>query len=314
MNASRPERILVFVDGRGRRASVALEYAAALAQLCEASVKIIDVVREPLTRLARVGGRSYLQRMIDARREQLEASCKCLVEQGIEHTIEVGHGVPFVEVIRTVLADDTGLLIKSVERRGALGIFGSTDLSLLRKCPCPVLLLRGAGARLQRLLAAVDPDPEDVVRDSLNPRIMAHAALLRQLAGGSLDIAHAWHMLGEELLRGGSDGLSQAELRALLRGERQARLAALEKMLAPHGLGIRDPRVHLLKGRPEDVLPEVAARIRADLLIMGTVGRIGLEGVFMGNTAETILSRVDCSVLAVKPAGFVSPVTVRSPN
>lgn len=30
----------------------------------------------------------------------------------------------------------------------------------------------------------------------------------------------------------------------------------------------------------------------------------------MGNTAETILSRVECSVLAVKPGGFVSPVNV----
>jgi len=239
----------------------------------------------------------------------LQVLCKGLVEQGIEHRIEVTHGMAFVQVIRKVLADDSKLLIKSVERRGALGIFGSVDISLLRNCPCPVLLLRGSGDKLQRLLAAVDPDAEDPVRDSLNPQIMAHAALLRELTGGSLDIAHAWHMVGEELLRGGSDELGPAELRALLRGERQSRLEALEQMLAPHGLSIRDPRVHLLKGRPEDVLPEVAARMRADLLIMGTVGRIGLAGVLMGNTAETILSRVDCSVLALKPEGFVSPVS-----
>ena len=41
---------------------------------------------------------------------------------------------------------------------------------------------------------------------------------------------------------------------------------------------------------------------------MGTVGRHGLSGILIGNTAEDILSNVDCSVLALKPDGFVSPV------
>lgn len=41
---------------------------------------------------------------------------------------------------------------------------------------------------------------------------------------------------------------------------------------------------------------------------MGRVARTGLSGLFMGNTAETVLRSVDCSVLALKPDGFVSPV------
>jgi nucleotide-binding universal stress UspA family protein len=45
-----------------------------------------------------------------------------------------------------------------------------------------------------------------------------------------------------------------------------------------------------------------------DLIVMGTVARTGLGGLLIGNTAESVLQRVDCSVLAVKPEGFVSPV------
>jgi nucleotide-binding universal stress UspA family protein len=30
----------------------------------------------------------------------------------------------------------------------------------------------------------------------------------------------------------------------------------------------------------------------------------------MGNTAEAILGQLDCSVLAIKPPGFVSPVSL----
>jgi nucleotide-binding universal stress UspA family protein len=44
---------------------------------------------------------------------------------------------------------------------------------------------------------------------------------------------------------------------------------------------------------------------------MGTVARTGISGFVMGNTAETILSQIDCSVLAIKPPGFETPVAPR---
>ena len=39
---------------------------------------------------------------------------------------------------------------------------------------------------------------------------------------------------------------------------------------------------------------------------MGTVGRLGIPGLFIGNTAEEIFQTTKCSVLAVKPDGFKS--------
>ena len=47
-----------------------------------------------------------------------------------------------------------------------------------------------------------------------------------------------------------------------------------------------------------------------DLLVMGTVARSGIPGLVIGNTAERLLPQVPCSLLAVKPAGFESPVTL----
>ena len=43
---------------------------------------------------------------------------------------------------------------------------------------------------------------------------------------------------------------------------------------------------------------------------MGTVARTGVPGFIMGNTAETMLQQIDCWVLAVKPEGFLTPVTL----
>jgi nucleotide-binding universal stress UspA family protein len=40
------------------------------------------------------------------------------------------------------------------------------------------------------------------------------------------------------------------------------------------------------------------------------VARTGIPGLIIGNTAESVLSKIDCSVLAVKPPNFITPVTL----
>jgi len=43
-----------------------------------------------------------------------------------------------------------------------------------------------------------------------------------------------------------------------------------------------------------------------DLLIMGTVGRVGLMRYIVGNTAEDVFDTVNFSMLVIKPKDFVS--------
>jgi nucleotide-binding universal stress UspA family protein len=68
------------------------------------------------------------------------------------------------------------------------------------------------------------------------------------------------------------------------------------------------PGFHLPMGSAKKVIPPLAAELRADLIVMGTVARTGISGVIIGNTAETILDQLTCSVLAIKPPGFKTPV------
>ncbi len=72
------------------------------------------------------------------------------------------------------------------------------------------------------------------------------------------------------------------------------------------------PVVQLAEGDASYVVPEKATELGADLVVMGTLARTGIAGLLMGNTAESILMQLDCSVLTVKPPGFVSPITLRS--
>jgi nucleotide-binding universal stress UspA family protein len=70
------------------------------------------------------------------------------------------------------------------------------------------------------------------------------------------------------------------------------------------------PLTHLLKGAARKEIPALAKRLAIDCIVMGTVARTGICGFIMGNTAETILEQIDCSVLAIKPPGFVTPVVL----
>jgi len=50
----------------------------------------------------------------------------------------------------------------------------------------------------------------------------------------------------------------------------------------------------------------------ASLVIMGTVCRTGIPGLIVGNTAEFVMNKLDCSILAIKPQKFVSNVTLKT--
>ena len=67
--------------------------------------------------------------------------------------------------------------------------------------------------------------------------------------------------------------------------------------------------MELLRGDPTVVIPQQVKELDADLLSIGTTSRTGVSGWLIGNTAEAILSRIECSVVTLKPEGFVSPVS-----
>jgi len=65
--------------------------------------------------------------------------------------------------------------------------------------------------------------------------------------------------------------------------------------------GIDDDHTHLREGFPEDVIPDVAKELEAELVVLGTLGRTGLSAALLGNTAEHVISKLSCNLLAIKP-------------
>ena len=185
---------------------------------------------------------------------------------------------------------------------------GGTDMHLLRNCPSALWLIKPAEpARYRRILVAVDPDIEDEVKRELATRLLRMATSLAQSEGAELRVGHAWAPFAEAKFKA---YLNTAEFRRYRQGYKQEVTSRLQTFLSMANVDIPPGQVHLTKGEADIVIPRLAKRHVVDLVVMGTVGRSGIAGFLIGNTAEQILNRLECSILTIKPPGFVSPVSL----
>ncbi|MDU8944826.1 universal stress protein [Ovoidimarina sediminis] len=309
--------ILVLVDDESRSEAL-LERARRMAQVTGAALTLIDVIDSSPTTLSRVIGSvrelrvQNLESDIAAcHQERLDELAAPLLAGGLPVETKVLFGVGFIETIQHVLRHGNDLVMKAAHGTPGLSILAGPDLHLLRNCPCPVWILNDTnGASSRRIMAAVEPDPEDDIRDQLCHSVMEVAAFLSNQDAAKLDVVTAWSLPEETMLRGARFNMSRDEIEAILRTvelESSSRLQALVRDFEAFSDRIRV--VHM-KGVPADVVAEHAETEQIDTLVIGILGKPNDAGLLIGNTAVTIMNRVRCSILAVKPPGFVSPVTL----
>jgi nucleotide-binding universal stress UspA family protein len=133
------------------------------------------------------------------------------------------------------------------------------------------------------------------------------ATSIARLEESTLHIVHAWELTGRSLDRSRSE-ITEAAMNELLSENEEVQRRELDQVLQGYRLQDISHRIHLARGRPESVILELAETEQVDLIVMGTVCRTGVPGFVIGNTAERILQRAECSVLTVKPEGFVTSV------
>ena len=104
---------------------------------------------------------------------------------------------------------------------------------------------------------------------------------------------------------GEKSALARAAGLASANGARLTLFAALDAELYPFG----DPEI-LSAIEAMNELHIEQRREELESLRRDAVGRSGVPGLLIGNTAERVLNAVDCSVLALKPEGFETPIQV----
>ena len=314
---------ILLIAGGDNWWETALERAVSLAKENQADLTVVDVIElsGDLELIAREKMDSFRSEIVSKRLAQLDNMVQHVQDRVTVQT-RVIQGTAFLEIIREVLRDNFDLVMKMSGSRRRLGnlLLGSTDMHLLRKCPCPVWLMKpGESVQYQRVLAAVDIEPEsgDRQKTELNKQIMEMASSLALSEFGKLYIIHAWMRNGRTVLDGIGSDFDDAEVEGWGEKTRQLHRSWLDEqerwlleMLGEDTMDYLAPQLHMVEGETCEVIADFVEKKKIDVVVMGTVARTGISGFFMGNTAESILNSIDCSVLAVKPTGFVTPVTL----
>lgn len=295
---------ILFVPLAKRKNPAAIRRIADLATRNNAQLTVLGLIDEP-SRLERLLDQPRLEHSLREREqraltERLEAHCRDLGYRDVNHVIRTGS--PPLAIIGQVLRNNHDLVVVTTDEDRQ---DHATIKRLLRKCPCPVWVIRPTRARVQRVLAAVDPLSQEV---ALNRQILDFASSMTELYGGELHCVHAWELHGEATLRSSAFiHTTPSDVDRLLAAEQDRHRAAFDQLLGSQPGG-SEWMAHLTKGRPGDVIMELVTRKRINVLVTGTVARSGIAGLLVGNTAEQLIDEVRCSVVALKPPGFESPV------
>lgn len=290
---------------------VAMRRACELAVENQAALTFMDVVRPvPKTWGLRIDigdPETVEQRFIEEHTRSLrELAAECSDSKLLPELV-VKVGDPGHEIVRQVLRGNHDLVVKTADEFAGMGrLFGTVARSLLRTCPCPVWLLKPeVFGQFDHVLAAVDVVSDDEEHIAFNEEILKLAHFVASREDAQLHVVAAWE---PRILAADRAGASQKELDALTSRFESRVYQALDELLHVDYAKSQDFQRHVQRGRSADVIQRVAAKVKADLLVMGTIRRTGIPGFLIGSTAETVLTDVDCSVLAIKPKGFVSPV------
>ena len=311
---------ILYVSERAVTEDTAIARAASLARNNQARLIIVDVIPEPRAWDGMSSGDSISAKltavMIAERRQMLE-SLVAPYTTLLDFDIEVLVGIKFLEVIRSVLRNDYDLVIKPAEDPDWIErLFGSDDMHLLRKCPCPVWLMKPKEKpNYACILAAVDFDLDDTDpgEHALNQQILTLASSLALSDFAQLHLVHVWDApIGFASLSTDNRQIPEAKN---IQNEHTSHVSGmntltqrLRKQVGAETYKYLSPKVHLSIGLAQRVIPTLAKDLNADLVVMGTVARTGIPGFIIGNTAEAIFDQLQCSVLAVKPPDFISPV------
>lgn len=299
--------ILVDVDATAT-AQPALDRAAHIARKCGAALRIVDVMSAPAE--ARRNLRADLEDELTARRRQQLARIAHTVRD-VPVDTDMLSGAPADALIEDVRRFGHDLVVRAHTRdlvaRGPKP-FGSVDSELFRRCPCPVWAVGpGAIPEWPKIVCAVNAGAEDPVKRQLNTRVVELGLLLTRLQEGSLMVLHAWRPFGEDLLYSHS---TYEDFSVYLDDARRQARQGLAHLAESFGNRLAGVRLEVRRGDVDDAIGEFVVAEGIDLVVMGTIGRTGITRRLVGNTAERVLQRVPCSVLAVKPEEFLSSVRV----
>ena len=151
-------------------------------------------------------------------------------------------------------------------------IRSTSDWTLMRLAPCPVLMVKNhSDWQHRRVLAAVYHQSTDEAHIKLNSQIISFTQRFIDAYGSD---AHFVNAFQDKNHRPEPNQLAQI-------------------------CGAPVEHIHVVENTPATAISELAEQLGVDLIIIGTVGRSGIKARMVGNTSERILDHTQADVLVL---------------
>lgn len=155
---------------------------------------------------------------------------------------------------------------------------------LIRRCVSPILFVKEDRKwKSGVILAAVNFEAADEEHERLNSAVIQRAKTLAQLTGMKVKLVSA---------------ITPNVNYSLFAEELDINKMSKEEVLG-NFFGVDPEDIILKEGAPKDVIVSASEETDADVVVIGTIGRKGISGALIGNTAEKILDQLVADVLVV---------------
>ena len=285
------ERILLSTDG-SEFSEGAVREGIELAKKCSSSLSVLFAVHYN-PEFAALAPQILEKREKDARLH-LDMVRDRALKEGIEclPVLEKGEDA-YKSIVAYAEKNNSSMIVMG--RRGRTGLkrlmMGSVTARVIGHAHCNVLVVpRAAELKFRSIVVATDGSRHSTAAVSHaiglarrnNSQLTVIAVVPAEIAAPT-DLDFTINM---------RDKLAEEEMRHAEQNARVAKEAAEKE-----GVGVK---AYVMTGKPAEAIIQTAAEGKADLIVVGSHGRTGLERLMLGSVAERVIVLAACPVLVVK--------------
>jgi nucleotide-binding universal stress UspA family protein len=227
----------------------------------------------------------------------LEQAARGLVRDGVELERVILRGRPATALVDDARTANVDLIMLGSRGHGTIVsmLIGSVAKEVTDHAPCPVLVARGR--QLTRVVLAHDGSPHARAAEAL----LSQWPIFGSAAIEVVSVAQQrgpWHLPPSATLYVPSTPDYFEAYREVLREQKAVAEEAAARL---RRVGLR-ANAGVVEGDPAEAILGVAENHQADLILLGTHGRTGVQRLLLGSVARNVMVHAPESVLVVRPA------------
>lgn len=284
------EKILLSTDG-SLYSEGAIREGIKIAKRCSSKLSVVsvletnpeyDAIAPQMVEKAEQSLRGHLEDVI-ARAKKEGLACETIVRRGDAYK----------DIVDEAAKQKSTMIVMG--RRGRTGLsrlmMGSTTARVIGHAPCSVLVVpRAAQVEFKNVLVATDGSKYSAAAAS-------EAIGIAKINNSKLTVisvipSEFMPPTDLELAIGQRELIAEKEMK-----EAEKNAKAVKDAAQKEGVAVQ---AFVLSGKPADAVIETAKEKNADLIVLGSHGRTGLEKLLMGSTAERVIVLANSAVLVVK--------------